>query len=201
MAWRLIWLSRAFSAICRGARGQPPPSRGNLERGQHHDRFPPGPQPVTTCAESPHPLALRHQGGHQPPTGVEQVIAVIEHQQQPPPAQVSHQCLVDRLVGLLLHPHRARHRVRQQIRPLQPAQLNQSHAIREVPSEAASRRQRQPALANPTRAGQRGHTRNREQPLDLRQLATTPDEAAELTRPVAPGPLLQRGCDGTTDRR
>jgi hypothetical protein len=47
--------------------------------------------------------------------------------------------------------------------------------------------QSEPALADPGRAGQRDHAGARQQPSNLAELWTPPDEAGELDRRVSPG--------------
>jgi hypothetical protein len=129
------------------------------------------------------------------------MLAVIEHHKQPPLPQVRHQRFVDRLIAPFLHPHRSRQRVRQQIRPLELGQLDQPHTIRELAREPATRTQREPALADSTRAGQRDRTRDRQQALDLRKLATPTDETAQFTRQVARSPLLHLCSHVPANRR
>ena len=104
-------------------------------------------------------LTARHERGHQLPAGLQQVLAVVEHQQEPPLAQVSHQRVLDRC------PQAARTRsssarARSGPDPGHPARpLGQPHALRELAPGLLSRPQREPALADPAGTRQRDHPR------------------------------------------
>ena len=184
----------------RGDR-QPLTGRGKLQRRQHDGRLPGNAQPLATGAQDPQPRTARHQRRHQLPARVQQMLAVIEHHQQPPLPQVSHQRFLDAVLRPVIHAHRASQRIRHKIGTIQLGQLSHPHAVREIAPQPMSRPQREPALADPARTRQRDHTRRRQQPPDLHQLASPPHEAAQLRRHIArPRPLLL-AHDTPTDLR
>src|SRR5262249_4127917 len=123
----------------------------------------------------------------QPSAGVEQVLAVVQHQQQQPVGQRRQQRVREELPGHLRHPERAGRRARDEAGIGQRRQLDQPGAVGVGGGEVGGRGQRQSGLAAAARPGQRQQSRLAQASDDLGQRRLAADEGGQRGRQVVPG--------------
>ena len=126
-----------------------------------------------------------------------QVLAIVEHEQQAALVQEAGQCLQGRLARRRRHPEGGQHRLGQEGRVLQRAEVGPPYPVAPVPDHLPGRLDRKARLAAASCAGQ-GHQaggagghRLLQQPADLRQLALAADEARQ-----GDGQVGERGAGG-----
>ena len=167
-------------------------------------RFPAG-------GQHPQRGAFPQQGVGQDRAGRDQVLAVVQDQQahddDTPLSSIEIESESTMSVGELLgqplqwrptplrpQPQRRRHQIRQHVgvlhllaeqpRPVQLGQIDEPHPIAERPPHVGPDPQREPGLARPAHPGHHHQPRLGQQPLDLGQLPTTPDETERLVGKV-----------------
>ncbi|MFF8448663.1 hypothetical protein ACF06Q_13280 [Streptomyces leeuwenhoekii] len=114
----------------------------------HVERLPAG-------GEHAQPGRLAQQDVAEHRAGVDEVLAGVEDDQQPPAAQMFDDGVQRAHPGLLGQLQHTRQRGRQQLGIVQPGQLHQPHAVRVPLGQVAGGPQRDPALADTARAHQR----------------------------------------------
>ncbi len=133
------------------------------------------------------PLTRPRQRPGQRRRAPEQVLAVVQHQQQPFGAQELHQ-----LAGVLAGPGGQREHRRDRIIDAGDVadwgQLSEPRAVTEPGQHLPGGLQRQPGLAHPARTGQRYYPRPAQCGRDLLQLTLAADERAHRHRQI-PGAL------------
>ncbi len=134
------------------------------------------------------PGAVRDDRLGQPGGVVEHVLAVVQHQQQLPPAQILDHGLLDRQPVPATDPQRRRHGVADRAAVRQGCQFTPPHPVGEpgrlVPGDLLG----QPGLADPARPGQRDQRRPAERRRHQRDLVAPPDEAGLPARQVGRRP-------------
>ena len=145
---------------------------------RHLQRLPGG-------GDHPHVRSSAEDLAHQPSGRLEQVLAVVEEEQQPPLSQVSDQDVHRPRGSLVPEVERAEHGVGHEGRLANLAELDQPGSVREAPCELGSGPKGEPRLAHATRADQAHHARGRELPPDLSELAAAADKCGRLRRQVA----------------
>lgn len=165
--------------------------------GKRHRRhgkyvFPGQSQGVPAGSEDPKVWGLSQEGVHEHRAAVPEVLTVIEDQEQ---------ALVFQVVGdhgyrpadinNLLQTQSGGHCLSQQRLVVQRCQIDEPHAVAELPAHFTRDPQCQPSLAHTADARQCHEPRNREQPLHLGRLLATTDEAGYVSCEVAD---TSRGC-------
>ena len=117
--------------------------------------------------------------------GVGEVLAVVEHHQQPLLLQVGRE-VASRIRGDLAQLEGVGHGVRQQLGVVKGGQLDEPHAVGKGAPDLGRHPQRQPRLADPTDAGQGEHPAAGQELPGLGQLASTAHEAGQLGGQGAP---------------
>jgi hypothetical protein len=140
--------------------------------------------------------SIRRPGAAQQPVGqlgscVDQVLAVVQRQQQPPTGQVLGQPGGRGIPGPALKAQRSCHRLGDQRHCAQLVQADQPDTIRKRPLQTGRGPQRQPGLADPADPGQCHQMRPGQQAPYLGQLIAAADEAGQLGRQVT-GPAAAR---------
>ena len=124
-----------------------------------------------------------HDGLHQRRGCVEQVLAVVEHQQRSLVRQAGHQLVQRRTFTCDLDAERLRHGVRQQAGVGQAGQLDHPGAVRPAAGQRVRRRLRQAALADAAR------TDDRDEPVHVDQERSA---CRSASRPYSGGNSLGR---------
>jgi hypothetical protein len=124
--------------------------------------------------------------------GVEEVLAVVEHQEQVSGAQGRQECRQQGLARLLAHSDGRRHGRDDHGRIDQGRQLDQPDRLGKGPNDGTGDVQRQTSLATATGARKRHEAMVSEQVDDVRRLLAATHEAGELGRQVVAGPLEAR---------
>jgi hypothetical protein len=137
---------------------------------------------------------------------VDEVLAVVEHEQEPPRPQVVDQRFVDGPVGLVGQAERGGDGPGDQRRRGDRRQIDEPDPVRVVARQPVGDLDREARLADPARPGQRDQAGHGEERADLGALRLAPDEAGRAEREVAPRPggvpkavapaLAQQGRDG-----
>ncbi len=109
--------------------------------------------------------------------GIEQVLAVVHHEQQLTSSEIRCQRRGERLRPMLADAERPRHRRGHQRRLGQRRQLDQPDPVGEPVPDLGRDTQRQARLAHPRRTGQRHQPVGLEQPGEIRHLPLASDEA------------------------
>ena len=117
-------------------------------------------------------------------TGVRDVLAVVEDQQELPILDMLKQCVRDPAPRLLLDPERRRHRLRHQPRIRERRELDEPYAIGKVVQHLGAHLQRDPCLAQSADARHRHEAVPVEPSLDFGELAVAADERRELLRQI-----------------
>jgi hypothetical protein len=112
------------------------------------------------------------------------VLAVVDHDQRPPPRQIIHGSVERVAPRQLPHTKHSGQRRRDQLALCEWGELDPPHAVRERVERVGGGLGRQPRLAAPARAGKRKHSRRAQRTRNLSQLALSPDEARQLVREV-----------------
>lgn len=112
--------------------------------------------------------------------GLHQVLAAVQHDQQPAPGQLLGQDVQGRPGGAVGQPQCLQHCVAEQQRVLHRGHLHQPGAVREGVGRPGRRAHRQPALAHPARPGHRHQPGGGQQPGQGGQLLLPPDETGHL---------------------
>jgi hypothetical protein len=136
-------------------------------------RFPAG-------GQHPQPARGAQQQAGQLGGRVDQVLAVVQHQQQLPPGQVLRQRGGRRVPGPVLQAQRLRDGLGHQRLLPQLVQPDQLPPVAERPRQPGRGAQRQPGLAHPAGPGQCHQPRPSQQLPDLGQLTAVADEAGQL---------------------
>ena len=116
------------------------------------------------------------------------MLAVVEHHEQLPVAQISRHRLLDGARRTVLDAQDLRHRVGHQRPAGEPGELDEPHAVRRVPKQPGGGFEREAGLATAARPGKRQQAMAAGEADDLPKLALAPDEARELERQVARPP-------------
>ena len=144
---------------------------GHRQRRHRHQPLPLDPQALAAGRQDHQPLTRPRKVPGQRRRPVEQMLAVIEHQQQLLAAQELHQRLAGALAGPGGHREHRRDRIIHPGRVADRRQLTQPRAITEPRRHLRGGLQRQPGLAHPARPGQRHHPRLAQRGRGLLQLA------------------------------
>ena len=164
-----------------------------------HNAFSGDAEALAAGREHGHPRAALLELMNELDDGVEQVLAIVEHEQQLLPSQVNHEGVEELYSSTLRHAEDCRDRVDHDVRIPNSSQFHQPGAVAELREHLLRHVARQPSLADSTHAGQ-GHEPLRAQHRrELRRLALPTHERTVLYREV-PQPRLQRLQRGK-DRR
>ncbi len=140
--------------------------------------------------------ALRDEALRQPRGGVQDVLAVVEHEQQPAADEVLDDRLLDRRAVPLLHAQRDGDRVRDGAAVEERRQLGEPRAVGEPVALTARHLDREPGLPDSPDADER-HQRGRPQPgRDRADRRVPPDERGAPARQVG-----EPGAVGGHERR
>jgi hypothetical protein len=119
------------------------------------------------------------------------VLAVVQHEQQIPIAQVGGERRQRPLAGPVAQAQRERDRLRDEAAVLQRREVDQPDAVAEAVFEVHRDPERQPGLAHSPDAGEREEPRIGQLPLGIGQLAAATDETGQLPRQTRP---VNLGC-------
>ena len=128
--------------------------------------------------------AIAQQRVGQLGTRPDQVLTVVQHHQQAPPAHGLHNRLDHRTARLQAHPQHIRHRHRDQVRVTERRKIGEPHPIPRLVQQPGRHLQPQPGLARPARTGQRHQPRLTHQTVHRGQLHLPADETRHLCRQV-----------------
>ncbi len=121
---------------------------------------------------------------HEPCDGVEQVLAVVEHEEELFRPQEVEQGLVERLPHAWLHPERRRECLDERIGVADPGELAEPRAVPVTRERVGGDLHREARLAHAADARDGDHPRVAERGGDVGQLRGTADEARGLERQV-----------------
>ena len=152
--------------------------------------------------QDPHPLAAAQKDLGQLGAGVDDVLAVVEHNQRAPILEVidepfhggPHRAAPWRRIGAgaaLAHSELGGHRARHHLAVGDPSQIGKPHPVRERHQHLGGDLHRQPCLARPAGPGDRAQPVGVEQVNQLGDLVSSPDEPSQLYRKVV-GTVVQR---------
>ena len=116
---------------------------------------------------------------------VEEMLAVVEHQQEPLRGEIVEHGLVERPTRQRLHPQARRQRLPHRPWVGDRRELAQPRTIRELADHVRGDLQRQAGLADTAHPGQRHQRRVAHELRQRRDLGLAPDERRHLTRQVA----------------
>ncbi len=123
--------------------------RRQVQRPHRADHFTGDPQRLAAGRQHPQPRRGAQQRAGQPGARIQQMLAVIQHQQQLRRPQPVDQRLQHRHITRLPHPQRLHHLRGHQPRIGDAGQLSQPHPVREPAHHARPGLQRQPGLSGP----------------------------------------------------
>ena len=134
-----------------------------------------------------HPRAAGKHFVDQFGAGLQQMLAVVQHHQQPTVADRAQQRLGDRATRLVRQPERASHRERHHLWMRDRRQIGIENAVGEVTAHLAGDLDRQPRLACAACAGQGHEPVVGQGAADLGDLCCAADEARQLRREIMRG--------------
>lgn len=158
-----------------------PTARDRRRQRRHHEHLLPGDaQHVAAGRQHADTGRGPEQGVGQARAGVDEVLAVVQHKQQPPAADMAGDHVEGGAAGLVHQAQRGGHGMGQQLRVAQPGQLHDAHPVAERAGDRGGGTQRHPGLADAPGPRQRDQPRRGEQPPHLRDLGAPPDQGGEV---------------------
>jgi hypothetical protein len=139
-------------------------------------------QRLPAGGEDAQPGAAAEQRFDQQRTGVDQVLAVVQHEQRPSLPEGGCHRVEQRPSRPFGHGERGGHRLGQQVRVRHRDKLDHPHAVPERPLGAAGRFQDEPGLAGPGRPGHGHQPASAEQPAQPGQLRRPAHETVQRGR-------------------
>jgi hypothetical protein len=166
--------------------GGPCTGLGHPQWGDPESRLTLDRQGLAAGGQHVQPRTRRRQLADQRGTRGHQMLAIVEHHQQVPVTELFGEGVDQRLSRLLADADGATHGCSHRGRIAHALQLHPAGPVGEPRAHVTGDLQREPRLATPTRAGQRDHTRVRDQPSDPGTFRVAADERRDPDRHLAP---------------
>lgn len=149
---------------------------GNAERSQTPANLTGDIERLATRREHLHIRAGREEPVDDLRARVDQVLAVVEHDEEPPPQQVVGERLADVPAGLLAHPENVGHRFRDELRIRQRSEVDKPSAVGKVAEKLGPHLQREPRLAHAAGSRERHEPGLGQRIADAGDVVVPPDE-------------------------
>jgi len=174
---------------------------GQRQRRHAEGRLAGDPQQFAAGGQHPHAGAATEEGVREAGGGLDQVLAVVQHEQQALGLERVGERLRQGPTGFLAHPQGRRHRLRRAGGLGEGGQLHQPHAVKVRGQHVRRRSEGQAGLAHPAGTGQRHQAVGAQQRRHRRQLPLAPDEAGQRQGQVVPRAVRRPPRRGRHGRR